>query len=319
VKRTRELAPDQVAEDVLAEVLAANSVQGAVLARSELAAPWGLRFPAMSRAGFHLLAEGSGWLRMKGLDEPQRLEAGDLVLLPHGSEHVVASTPRGAALPFKEMLARADTVRRAGLIRAGGNGPRATLVCGNYFFDRDEPHPILAQLPAVITVRRDDATFGAAIDNVVRLLMAELDLGHDGASAVAGRLIDVLFVLIVREFIHARNESEGGWLGALRDARVGRVLSHMHRDPSRRWTVDELAELAAMSPAAFKRRFTRLVGQAPLGYLTRIRMDVAARMLRSSDASLSEVATAIGYDSPYAFGRAFKRERGVAPGQYRVG
>jgi AraC-like DNA-binding protein len=309
------MADDSAVEDVLAEVLASNAVHGAVAARTELAAPWAIRFPRVARAGFHIVTRGSCYLRVDE-DEPVPLSNGDVVLLPHGSEHLLSSAPRASGPTFGALLARPGTEQRGGMVRVPGPGPVTAIVCGVYLFANDEPHPVLVQLPKLIRVRDDDAAVDA-ITAVIRLLVTELAREHAGARTVVARLVDVLFVLLVRRWVDTQPMGVGGWLGALRDPRIGRVLARLHRHPDRHWTVMELAEVAAMSPAAFKRRFSALVGRSPVAYLTRARMDAALRLLRRTDASLAEIASAVGYESEFAFGRAFKREHGLAPGRYR--
>jgi AraC-like DNA-binding protein len=306
-----------VAEDVLAEVLTSSAPQGAVTTRCDLRAPWGIRFPASPRAGFHVVISGTCWLRL-GDGEPVELRTGDVALLPHGGGHVLSSSPRGSAIPLATLLARPTTVQQPGLVQAGGDGAISSLICGIYHFAAEERHPVLGQLPPLLQVPGTRQA-GAGIASITDLLVAELERADEGASAVSARLADVLFVLVVRQWIQAQPEGVGGWLGALRDPRIGRVLTRVHREPERRWTVDDLAESAAMSAAAFKRRFTALVGEPPLTYVTRSRMDVAARLLRRSNAPLAQVAAAVGYESEYAFGRAFKRALGVAPGRFRAG
>nr|WP_052423622.1 helix-turn-helix transcriptional regulator [Nonomuraea candida] len=153
----------------------------------------------------------------------------------------------------------------------------------------------------------------------VELLGKEIEDRRQGADLVVPALLDTLLLYILRAWfdVSAEHCKIGGWAAALADPAVGAALDGIHRDPSHPWTVESLGRRAGLSRAAFSRRFTQFVGQPPLTYLTWWRLGTAARMLRDSDAALSEIAAAIGYGSEFAFANAFKREYAMAPGKYR--
>jgi AraC-like DNA-binding protein len=145
----------------------------------------------------------------------------------------------------------------------------------------------------------------------------EVAAGKPGAHTVVSRLADILFIQIVRGYLAGLPEDATGWLGALKDQQIGAALTLIHQNPERDWTVLALAEQVAMSRSAFAARFNRIVGEPPLHYLTRWRMQKAAGLLREGQASLAEIAEQVGYDSEAAFSKAFKRAIGSAPGAYR--
>jgi transcriptional regulator GlxA family with amidase domain len=157
-----------------------------------------------------------------------------------------------------------------------------------------------------------------ALPALARILIEEAERQRAGTEIVVARLIDALLVLIVRHWLDGREALSAGWLGALRDPKILRALSAMHRDPRHPWSVAELAARAGMSRAAFARRFSLLVDQTPLGYLAQWRMSVAAKLLRSTDLSVESVALSVGYDSATAFGNAFRRHFSISPGRYRT-
>ena len=140
-----------------------------------------------------------------------------------------------------------------------------------------------------------------------------------GADLVVPRLVDTLLVFVVRRWIEQQPVESAGWLGALRDAELGRALALIHAEPAYRWTVDELASRVALSRATFARRFTSLVDESPHAYVTRWRMNLAAKLLRTTSSSAEQVAAQVGYDSPTAFNGVFRRHLSVSPGQYRRG
>jgi transcriptional regulator GlxA family with amidase domain len=151
----------------------------------------------------------------------------------------------------------------------------------------------------------------------VQRLAREAGSEQPGAEAATSRLVDLLLVYVLRAWLATEQEATRAWLAALRDPMVARTLASLHDDISRPWDLGRLARQSGVSRATLTRRFTALVGVAPLTYLAKWRMTVAARLLRETPDSIAAVASAVGYESEFAFGRAFKRTQGVSPGSYR--
>jgi len=299
--------------DVIGDVLATRRIGGTVLCRSRLHAPWGYRFDAAPRAGLHLVERGGCWLRVDGEPTALRLGAGDLVLLPHGVGHSLSSDleiePQAFACSIqKDADARFSTT---------GAGASTALLCGGYRFERDEHPPLLSMLPPVIHLAAADRGDDDQIDATLRLLLAEHDSDAVGASATVARLVDLLFIFAVRSWLDRGREIGDAWIDAMRDPQLGRALAALHTKPELGWTTEQLAATAGMSRASFARRFKQLVGEPPHAYLTRWRMDVAARLLRDTDLTLARIAERAGYRSEFSFNRAFSRSRGTPPGRYR--
>jgi len=191
------------------------------------------------------------------------------------------------------------------------------LVCAEIKFDEAEPHPLMTVLPSLIHVSALLAESDHGLATLSRILVREALNERMGAELVVPRLVDTLLVFIVRNWIEQQPAESAGWLGALRDEQIGRALSLIHEAPQRNWTVGELASKVATSRATFARRFTALVGESPHAYITRWRMNLAARLLRTTSDSAERISASVGYDSPTAFGAAFRRHLSVSPGQYR--
>jgi len=305
--------------DVLADVLASTRIGGTVFCRSELTAPWGMTFEPASRAGLHIVARGTCWLRLRGQGAPLRLSQGDVILLPHGAGHSLMSDPGVRPEPFTQVLERSRVSQgpHGMSLSLKGKGDSTVLLCGAYRFEHEGVHPLLSLLPRLIHIPAEAGHVAGALEAVVCLLESEYAQPGPGTVAATARLVDVLFIHVVRRWLARQPEGRAGWLGAVRDAQVGRALALMHGEPQRAWGVESLATEVACSRATFARRFRELVGEPPLVYLTRLRMDVAARLLRESEASLAEIAGRVGYASEFAFNRTFHRVRGVPPGRYR--
>ncbi|MFC4115282.1 AraC family transcriptional regulator [Nonomuraea zeae] len=300
--------------DVLSDVVALMRTGRPTSARISWRAPWGQEFPsAPGSAGFQVVLRGSCWL-IPPTGEPVPLSVGDVVFLPHGDGYGLADDP-GRALTAPSCGEDAGLFASAGF--GGAGAETVTLSCG-YQLDPGRTHPILAGLPDVIHL---PTTLGRhpELRAAVELLAGEIDNPRLGADTVVTSLLDMLQLYILRAWFDLAGEvcERSGWAAALADPAISRALDAIHRAPADRWTVESLGSHAGLSRAGFARRFTGLVGRPPLAYLTWWRLALAARLLRESDASVAEVATRVGYGSEFAFGNAFKREYGLAPGRYR--
>ncbi|MDC0682737.1 MULTISPECIES: AraC family transcriptional regulator [Sorangium] len=294
--------------DVLTEWCRVLSTKGVLLARSRLPAPWGMRLEARAQVTFHIVTEGACWLRREGA-APLALHQGDLCLLPQGLAHELVHARDGRAEPLERLL------ERRSILPTGG--PVTTMVCGAYCLDAQLAEPMLRGLPPVVHFAAKEVRANPPLSAVMSLVTAELDRPGPGSEVLVQHLFDALFLYILRAWADGVAASAPGWLPALKDAALSRALASMHADPAAPWTVETLAREAGLSRAAFARRFTAELGEPPLGYLTRWRMGLASRILLQSEASLAEVARRVGYESEFAFSRAFKRSRGVAPASFR--
>jgi len=299
--------------DVLTDVLETLRVRAACSGRIEASAPWGLEVPPSEFAWFHVMLEGRALLRVEG-QEPIELFAGDLVALPHGGGHSLIDA-EGAPARSMDALMAGSCPR--GPVRVGGEGASATVWGGRIEFEDRRSNPLLAVLPRVITLRGELARQVRWLEPTLAMLACESASERPGAQTVVSRLADVIFIQIVRGYLATLGREGTGWLASLADSQVGGALALVHQNPERNWTVQELAQRVAMSRSAFAARFTRLMGEPPLHYVTRWRMQKAASLLRDGQASIAQVAESVGYDSEAAFSKAFKRALGTAPGAYR--
>lgn len=299
----------------LDDVLDMLRVRGALMAHIRAHAPWGVRLPRRSGATFHAVLAGGCWVRMPGQPAREML-AGDVVLLPMGAGHILASDRTGAVVDWDRVLkTRARNAEGEIVLSARGRSTR--ILCAAYDYDREVAHPLLSLLPPMLIVAGQGAPH-APLQATMRLLSHELTASSAGRSTIIDRLIDVLFVHVIRAWISGDQQEGGSWLGALRDPVIGRALMMMHSNPAAAWTVASMAREVNLSRATLNRRFTAFVGEPPLSYLTRWRMDLAARELRGTEDAVSAIAHRVGYTSEFAFSRAFSRVRGLPPGRYRA-
>jgi AraC family transcriptional regulator, activator of mtrCDE len=304
--------------DVLSDVLVALRLRGTLYFSTDFRPPWGLRVPRFRRvARFHLVTRGACWIRIDGVAEPIRLEAGDIILIPQGAEHVLADTPDTPCRTVEEVVKAAGFTGKGALAIGGDDdGAPTRLVCGHFEFDEDFEHPLLEQLPPALVVRWDEQNRNYPLEEAFRFIVREVQEGRPGHEAVVGRLSEILFVQLVRSWA-AGAEHRRGLLAALLDPRLGTALAAIHADPRSRWTLEALSRCAAMGRTAFAERFTAVMGHTPLRYVTLWRMQLAKRMLADSRLSLEQIADRVGYESGAAFSRVFKKAAGMSPGAYR--
>ncbi|MEU4383465.1 AraC family transcriptional regulator [Micromonospora echinofusca] len=312
-----ERAPWPSVVDPLGEALHLLELRGAFYCRSEFTAPFGLELPPIEGyLWFHVITRGSCWLDAPGA-QPQRLARSELALVPHGQGHQLRSEP-GVPTPRIFELEREQLGERYEVLRHGGGGERIDMVCGAVRSDHPAAQRLLALLPQILVF--DPATNPAQLEwihSTLRLMAVEADGLRPGGETVITRLCDVLVVQALRAWLDNDPAARSGWLGALRDPLIGRAISLIHREPGRDWTVASLADQVPMSRSAFAARFSELVGEPAMSYVTRWRMHLATIALRDEGATVAELADRVGYRSEAAFARAFKRVMGFPPGAAR--
>jgi AraC-like DNA-binding protein len=301
--------------DIVADVVAATRRETAIYTVNRFSAPWGLGLRPDKATTFHVVTAGGCWLVTDG-DTPTYLARGDVVLVSAGIGHALMDTPGRAVSPLAELAAAPLVDAFPTRVVIDGDGPITGLLCGGYLLDQGTRHPLTAMLPGILHIPAGQPR-DTGLSGVVELLTAEVDRADPGGPAVITSLVDLLFIYLLRAWVSAQARTDDGWARAIHDPTVGRALALIHAEPGRPWTVASLARAVGVPRATFTRRFTALTGHAPMAYITAWRMTVAARLLREHRAPLRDVARQIGYDSEFAFARAFKRAIGEAPGRYR--
>jgi AraC-like DNA-binding protein len=331
--------------DVLSDVLRVVRLSGAVFFTADFSSPWAVEspFPDMLASAvfpeaecvvlFHILVEGECEVECHG-HPLSTMERGDVIVFPRGDQHTMRSHGAGTATPITTIFSpgRHDEPPQ---LSFGGGGSTSRFVCG--YLNCDQRFgPLVEALPTMLVVRsRDDYSAIEAVDvsgsrptsvpqgsgtwlgTTLKFTINEARAARPGNAAMLGRLTELMFVEILREYMQRLPANEGGWLAGLNDAHVGAALRLLHANPQRSWTVEELAREVAVSRSVLAQRFTELVGEAPMRYLANWRMQLAKQMMREGASSIQEVATRVGYDSEAAFNRAFKRATGAPPATWR--
>ena len=314
--------------DVLSDVLRAVRLTGAVYFSIDASAPFAAEaLPAGEVAPhvmpgidhvieYHLITRGSCWGGIVG-EEPVLLQEGDIIAFPHGDPHTISSSPGMRGRLSLDGYRRPVGSQLPFLLREGGGDERTQLVCGFVGCDARPFNPLLATLPRVLRVSARDG--GGWLEALARLAVSESSARETGGECVLARASELMFVEVIRRYVASLPPGQTGWLAGLRDPYVGRALAALHDRPAEAWTVESLAKEAALSRSALAERFVQLVGEAPMQYLTRWRMQLAATLLRTRNVSVFEAAVEVGYASEAAFSRAFKKVVGVPPAAWREG
>jgi AraC-like DNA-binding protein len=316
--------------DAFSEILSGVKLNGAVFFNAEFSDPWGFASPtSLTLAStlapgaphlviYHLLTEGRA-LAQTGEGQPVALEPGDVVIFPHGDAHLIRSRIGPAQSPFDSEIAQKVMNRDLTPLIAGGGGDTARFVCGFMACDPQLCRPILSGLPPVFKVNVRADRSGQWLEDSILHLVEEAASGRVGSDAMLAKLSEALFVDTLRRYVATLPEDQTGWLAGARDPIVGKSLGLMHRKVDYPWTIANLASQVGLSRSALVERFTRYLSEPPMTYLTRWRLQLAARALARTPKGVAEIASEVGYESESAFSRAFKREFGLPPAQYRRG
>lgn len=315
--------------DALSEVLKLFTLNGAIFYNAEFSCPWGFRSPRSqtllrylrTQPGhviiYHLVTSGTAWAFLEG-DTNARVElrAGHVVVFPHGDAHHMGN---GAPVEVFDDEQHLGEILAHGLSpsRYGGGGAPTNFICGYFICDPQLSRMVLASLPAIFSVDlRADAS-GRWLEESILFSASRAASDEPGIHAVLAKLSELLFIETLRRYLNRMPAQETGWLAGLRDRHISQTLSALHRDPARPWTIAELAATVGLSRSVLAERFRHYLGEPPMTYLTRWRLQLGARLLGSTRQGVAEIAMQVGYDSEAAFNRAFKREFGEPPARYR--
>jgi AraC family transcriptional regulator, alkane utilization regulator len=330
--------------DVLSDVLRVVRLSAAIFFAGEFSSPWSVVSPPAKTFApvifpraecltiFHVLTEGKCWVKAKG-EQPIEMAAGDILVLPRADEHVMGSDLALEPTPMKSLVPQTPWPGMPPLT-LGGGGAAARFVCGYLHCDQ-KFNPLFGSLPKAFCVhsREGDVVFESAgrearppdasvpfhagmwLNTTVYYLIKEAQ--SPSSQMMLGRLAELMFVEVLRHYMQELSPDEKGWLAGLKDPSVNRAITLLHQQPARAWTVEDLARDVGVSRSALADRFTDLIGESPMKYLASWRMHLARQMLSEGKHSMAEVAERVGYESEYAFNRAFKRHVGKPPAAWR--
>lgn len=312
--------------DLLGDMLRTLRLTGSIFLKGSFSAPFGViaprRFDATSPLAhlrhisiFHLVESGTCTIELSN-GERRIISTGDILLMPFAGEHKFWSDESVVMIPAHEII-HEGPMPGMWTIDHGGDGEAIRMVCG--FIESAEflHAPVFRSLPPLIIDRTDNDEVSAVLGTTVREIMRLAEIAAPGSELILGRLMEILFIEVVRRYATRVQTGSKGLFAAIADPLVSRVIGLVQRHPARRWTVEDLAREAGSSRTVLAERFNAVLGQAPMEYVTHWRMQIAAERLRGSEANLATIAADVGYESEAAFNRAFKRVTGTTPGRWR--
>ncbi|EQA46692.1 cupin domain protein [Leptospira broomii serovar Hurstbridge str. 5399] len=295
---------DTMRMDLLSEILTGAGWKADLLARTSMYKAWGLQFPCDKSGGFHMLSQGSCYVRFKG--KSIRLEKGDILFIAKGFDHDLVSSPDQQAmnlLRFKEVAEKESKSNKV---------PLTTFVSVRYEVPDFPQHPFFFELPDHILVRSGEISSHHPLQTTLVLISQEIDSGI-GSDLILQRLTDILLYYVIRHWLEIHPSSSPGWRTVFKDEKILSVLEALHKKMSYGWTLEKLSRVVGISRASLANRFRETLGCTPMDYLARLRIEKGKSLLREQNTTLEEVARTVGYSSAFAFSKAYKRIHGTSP------
>jgi AraC-like DNA-binding protein len=303
--------------DPLSEILGTLNMKGMFYFRTSFAGKWGVSVPEYQQAArFHLVVQGQ--LNV-GLPSGKNvlLNPGDIILIPHGSSHILSDSPRDEAPKLETVLEDVGYDGNGLLVVGDGYDHKKTkLICGHFSFREGADHPLLRALPDHFIITPADRAENPLLEDVMRILLRQVFATNGSSIASVTRLSETMFIEILRMNL-VGDESYDKIMSAFSDQKISRAISLIHSNPNKGWTVESLASEIGMSRTRFAHRFKELIQMGPMAYLFEWRLQKSLQLLESSTLNVQQIALETGYKSSAAFSRAFSGQFGCTPSEYR--
>lgn len=313
--------------DCLSDVLQSMKIHGSVLLNEDYALPWAVSIPSADTLGgllevgtsvrvvaFHFARRGHFQITLT--DGPEAsVEAGELVICFTGVAHHISCGPKVRPVAVEKLLMGGRNVFKPSKTNIAG---QTSLTCGVFLLHDTHLNPLFSALPPLLHVSAGRESRFHNVHRVADLMAHEMSRPSLGGRYVIDRLLELLCTEAVRSHMDEGVHSEMGWFRGLKDPTIGRALGLIHAQPGEAWSIKQLAQAVAMSPSRFAARFASALGESPMAYVTKWRMNLAARLLVNTDQGLGSLATHVGYDNVAAFSRAFKKHMGIPPAAWRA-
>lgn len=319
--------------DIVSNVLSAVRLTGAIFFDVEARGRWvseapdakvltPLVFPdAKHLIEYHIVTEGTVWGQVVDAeDEPVRLEAGSVILFPHGNAHTLSSEPGMRAPPSLSLFEHreGETLPYRVVATADDEAIRVRLICGFLGSEMLPFNPLIQALPRCIHVADAYTSENGWLKSLIDAIVRESSGTRIGGGSILSKLSELIFIEVIRRYVESRQPMQTGWFEALADPIAGEAIRRLHAEPARAWNLEMLARDVGTSRTVIVQRFNSTMGVPPMTYLSRWRMQIAAGMLAGGSFRLARIAEEVGYDSEAAFSRAFKRFTGTSPSKWRT-
>lgn len=302
----------------LGETLHYLKLSSVFYCKSDLRSNWGVSLPSMPGTSiFHIITSGSCLIEYG--EQTIELKVGDFVFMPKGQGHIFRSDKNAKApdlfdLPRNQISHNYETMSLG--VEEGNE--KTTMLCGVVKLEHPSADLIINSMPDMIYLESSKSSFTSWMNHTVRLISVEAEQTQIGGETILTRLADILVIQALRYWINNDADAKRGWLFALKDKRIGKSLSLIHTNPGRQWTIESLGKEIGMSRTAFASKFTALVGEPMLQYLTKWRMNLAVMKLNDGEKVTPELVEQLGYRSESAFRRTFKKVTGKNISEYKL-
>lgn len=311
--------------DLLSDILTRLSLKGTLYFRTSFTPPWGVHVPSYQNvARFHFAHRGECLVHLPESGDTLRLAQGDLVVIPHGAEHMLFCSTAGkdSVMALDRVLELSGYQGEGVLVYGGDEDDRDTqLICGHISYGTQgrggAGHMLLDRLPPYLHIQDYGEARGAWLEATLRVIGAEAGNARMGGDLIALKMSEALFAQAIRVHLETLSPDDSA-LAGFADPQLSRALSAFHRDPAMNWTVEGLARIAGMSRTGFAQSFSAKMGVTPMQYITTWRMQIACQGLSERGLNVADAAELAGYASEAAFSRVFRKQVGMSPAAYRV-
>jgi len=302
----------------LGETLHYLKLSSVFYCKSDLRGNWGVSLPSMPGTSiFHIITAGSCLIEYG--KQVIELKVGDFVFIPKGQGHIFRSGPKAKvsdllSLPRNQISQNYETMT----LGDEEGKEKTTMLCGVVRLEHPSAELIINAMPDMIYLESSKSSFTSWMNHTVRLISVEAEQTQIGGETILTRLADILVIQALRYWINNDANAKKGWLFALKDERIGKSLSLIHTNPGKQWTLEILGKETGMSRTAFATKFTELVGEPMLQYLTKWRMNLAVMRLKDGEKVTPELVEQLGYKSESAFRRTFKKVIGKNTSEFKL-
>lgn len=306
--------------DLLSDILSQLKLKGTLYFRTSFTSPWSIQVPPFKKVSrFHFAHRGRCLVRINPNEDPVQLEQGDLIIITKGTTHTLYCDPttESPALLLDQVVEESGFTGQGTLVYGElGTHHETQLICGHFAFDPQASHPLIDALPDFIHIRNYGEVSGNWMENTLKVIGVEAGQAQMGSDIIALKLSEIIYTQALRSYLASAEAATNGLAGFTNPA-ITRVLQAIHQAPEHPWTLQELSVVAGLSRTSLSNRFTECLSATPMGYITQWRMQLARQRLSESNATIIDIAEAVGYQSEAAFGRVFKKYFDIGPATYR--
>lgn len=313
--------------DTLSDVMKSLRISGSILLKEDYAPPWAIAIPDAEKlrnllklgkgvrpVDFHFVQRGHIVITQQ--DGHQTIvEAGEMAICFGGAAHWISQGDQAKSVSVETMLSSGVNMFQPTL---ADRARSASLICGVFLMHDVELNPLFMSLPSIMHFSASRPSGVHNMSGVLDRIALEINQKLLGGNYAIERLLELLYVESLRAHVDSASSSGQGWFSGLKDPVVGKAMSLIHARPGNNWSVDQLAENVAMSPSRFAARFSSALGESPMAYVAKWRMNVAGRLLNDTREPIGKIAADVGYENVPAFNRAFKKHLGMPPAAWRA-